>query len=178
MTSYTEPQEKIRWVVDPEQTSVGFSVKTFWGLLAVRGRFDRFEGVYDTASEGTRIELTIDPDSLTTGNAKRDAHLRSSDFFHVGEHPVVRFSSTRVRHGDYGRLLVQGLLEAAGKVVPLEFEASVHPAEGGTQITAVAEVDPRELGMSSGHLRMIRSPAVLEVTALVHPEIESAQAAA
>ena len=59
-------------------TSVDFAVKTFWGLTTVHGRFDRFDGAYEVGPDGTKIELTIDVDSLDTGNAMRDKHLRST----------------------------------------------------------------------------------------------------
>jgi polyisoprenoid-binding protein YceI len=62
----------------------------------VHGRFDRFDGSYEVGPSGTTIELTIDADSLDTGHATRDKHLRSTDFFHIVEHPQVRFTSTRV----------------------------------------------------------------------------------
>ena len=80
--------------------SVEFTVKTFWGLMTVRGSFDRFDGSYEVGPDGTTIELTIDADSLDTGNATRDKHLRSTDFFDVDEHPQVRFRSTRVDEAD------------------------------------------------------------------------------
>ena len=66
------------WSVDPDQTSVDFAVKTFWGLSTVHGRFDRFRGSYKSGPYGTKIELTIDADSVDTGNATRDKHLRST----------------------------------------------------------------------------------------------------
>ena len=87
-----------RWTVDSDETSVEFAVKTFWGLMTVHGRFDRFDGSYEVGPGGTTIELTIDADSLDTGHATRDKHLRSTDFFHVAAHPQVRFTSTRVHH--------------------------------------------------------------------------------
>ena len=96
-----------------------------WGLLPVRGRFDRFDGSYDVGPDGTTIELTIDADSLDTGNAKRDEHLRSSDFFDVDDHAQVRFASTRVHQAGDGMLHVVGDLEVAGIVVPVEFAATV-----------------------------------------------------
>src|SRR3974390_3286300 len=108
-----------RWSVDRDETSVAFAVKTFWGLTTVRGRFDRFGGSYEVGPNGKKIEVTIDADSLDTGNRKRDEHLRSIDFFDVVACPEVRFTSTRVRHARAGTLHVEGDLEAAGEVVPL-----------------------------------------------------------
>ena len=154
-----------RWTVDPDETSVDFAVKTFWGLMTVRGRFDRFGGSYEAGPGGTAIELTIDPESLDTGNATRDKHLRSSDFFHVVEHSLVRFTSTRVHHVTGEILHVVGHLEAAGKVVPLEFSATVRQLDDALEVEATTTVDQRQLGMSSGRLGMIRPPATLHVKA-------------
>jgi polyisoprenoid-binding protein YceI len=154
-----------RWTVDGEESSVDFAVKTFWGLMTVHGRFDRFGGSYGAGSDGTTIELTIDADSLDTGHRARDAHLRSDDFFGVAEHPQVRFSSTRVRPAGDGILHVEGGLEAAGTVVPLEFDATVETVDGGLELEATTTVDQRRFGMRSGLLAMIRRPAKLHVKA-------------
>ena len=113
-----------RWSLDRDGSSVGFTVKTMWGLIPVRGRFDRFAGSYEVGPNGTTIELTIDAASIDTGNAKRDEHLRSSDFFDVDDHPYVRFRSTRVHTLGDGMLHVVGNLEVAGIVEPLEFAAT------------------------------------------------------
>jgi polyisoprenoid-binding protein YceI len=154
-----------RWTVDPDESSVEFAVKTFWGLMTVRGRFDRFDGSYEIGPEGAKIELTIDADSLDTGNSIRDRHLRSTDFFHVVKHPHVRFTSTRVHDVD-GRILhVVGRLEAAGRSVLLEFPATVRPVGDGFEVEATTTVDQSQLGMSSGQLGMIRRPVTLHVKA-------------
>ena len=85
-----------RWTVDRSQTTVEFEVKHFWGLHTVRGRFDRFDGSYTVGPDGPQIELTVDAASVDTGNAARDRHLQSHDFFDVEEHPLVQFRSTHV----------------------------------------------------------------------------------
>ena len=154
-----------RWTVDPHESSVEFAVKTFWGLATVHGRFDRFDGSYENGPDGTTIELTIDADSLDTGNRTRDGHLRSAGFFHVAEHPQVRFTSTGVHHGRDGILHVVGHLEAAGRSVLLEFPATVRHDGDGIEIEATTTVDQRKLGMSTGTLGMIRHPVTLHVNA-------------
>jgi polyisoprenoid-binding protein YceI len=154
-----------RWSVDREETSVDFAVKTFWGLTTVRGRFNRFGGSYEIGPDGTKIELTIDADGIDTRNRTRDKHLRSADFFHVAKHPQVRFTSTRVRDAGDGTLHVEGDLEAAGKVVPLEFDATIQQVDHGLQVEATTTVDQRQFGMSGGRLGMIRPPATLHVKA-------------
>lgn len=154
-----------RWSVDPENTSVEFTVKTFWGLTSVRGRFDRFDGSYESGPDGTTIELTIDAESVDTANKTRDKHLRSTDFFNVAERPYVRFASTRVDDVSGGILHVVGLLEAAGNVVSLEFPATIRPIGDEFEVEATVTVDQSQFGMSSGQLGMIRRPATLHVKA-------------
>src|SRR5581483_5121392 len=105
-----------RWALDAGESSVDFAVKTFWGLLTVRGRFDRFAGSYEIGPDGAKIELAVDAESLDTGNPTRDEHLRSGDFFHVAEHSEIRFTSTGVYDVGEGSLHVVGDLEAAGTV--------------------------------------------------------------
>ena len=165
---------RTRWSVDPEGTTVDFAVKTFWGLATVRGRFDRFHGTYEVEPDSTRIALTIDADSVDTANRRRDEHLRSRDFFAVAEHSQVRFTSTRVRHAGDDRLRVEGVLEAAGTAVPLEFDATVQKVARGLEIEATTTVDQRQFGMTSGLFGMIRRPTTLHVKALLR-ETTSAQ---
>jgi polyisoprenoid-binding protein YceI len=167
-----------RWFVDDHEASVEFAVPSFWGLMTVRGRFDRFSGSYEAGADGMTIDLTIDAASLDTGNRTRDKHLRSADFFHTAEHPQVRFRSTRVRAGGDGILHVEGGLEAAGTVVPLEFDATVMPVGDGLEIEATTGVDQRRFGMHSGPLGMIRRPATVHVRArLRHAGSEDARSA-
>jgi polyisoprenoid-binding protein YceI len=168
-TTATEPTTLAppHWSLDRDGSSVGFTVKTMWGLIPVCGRFDRFAGSYEIGRNGTTIELTIDADSVDTGNGKRDEHLRSSDFFDVDNHALVRFRSTRVHEVGDGMLHVAGNLEVAGIVEPLEFAATVRPAGEGIAVEATTTVDQRRFGMSSGVLGMIRRPTTLHVKALL-----------
>jgi polyisoprenoid-binding protein YceI len=144
-----------------------------WGLIPVRGRFDRFAGSYEVGRNGTTIELTIEADSIDTGNAKRDEHLLSSDFFDVGEHAEVHFRSTSIHDVGDGMLRFVGNLELAGIVEPLEFAATVQPAGDGLAVEATTTVDQRRFGMSSGLLGMIRRPATLHVKALLKGDADA-----
>ena len=167
MTITQTERRPTRWIVQVEDASVRFAVKTFWGLATVYGRFDRFDGSFELGPDGPKIELKIDADGVDTGNKTRDKHLRSAAFFGVGEHPQVRFTSTHVGDAGNGVLHVEGLLEAAGNRVPLEFDATVQPVDDGLELEATTTVDQRRLGMSGGILGMIRPPAMLHVKATV-----------
>jgi polyisoprenoid-binding protein YceI len=119
-------------------------------------------GAWHLDPERSSIELTIDAGSLDTKQAKRDAHLRSADFFDVEKHPQVRFvSDTAVLDGD--TLKVRGQLHAAGRQVPLVVDAKLQVVDGGLEIEASTEVDHRQLGMTWSPLGILRSPSKLLV---------------
>jgi polyisoprenoid-binding protein YceI len=149
------------WVLDPARSSVEFQVRHFYGLITVKGRFDRYGGVL-ALGESPSAELTIEADSIDTGNAKRDKHLRSSDFFHVEANPHVRFVSEDVTL-DGEQLRVRGRLHAAGGQIPLEIDANLREVDGEVEIDATAHVAQRELGMTWNPLRLARSPTKLLV---------------
>jgi polyisoprenoid-binding protein YceI len=154
-----------RWTADQGRTTVEFGVEHLWGLHTVHGHFNRFAGSYAHGPAGPEIELTIDAASVDTGNAERDRHLRSWNFFDVVPNPQVRFTSTHVTGIGNGRVQVCGELEAAGTSVPLEFDASVRMIGGELEVEATTTVDQRRFGMSEGPLGNIRPPAKLHVRA-------------
>jgi len=166
--STTVAPTTLRWVAAPSDSTAEFSEKTFWGLRTVTGRFDRLEGSYVARDGAGEIELTIDAATVDTGSRMRDKHLRSEDFFDVEEHPTLRFRSTTVTETAAGVLHVNGELEAAGRAVPLSFDARIREIGHELEIEATTTVDQRRLGMSSGMLGMIRPPATLHVRARLH----------
>lgn len=154
-----------RWVVDTARSTVEFRVRNFWGLSTVAGRFSRFGGSYTVGPDRRAAELMIDAGSLDTANARRDKHLRSEAFFGAETHPHVRFTSHDVAGAGNGTLRVRGELEAAGKTVPLAFDAAVRRLDGELEVEATTEVDQRVLGMTFSPLGTVRAPATLHVMA-------------
>jgi polyisoprenoid-binding protein YceI len=142
-----------RWQLDPQRSRVEFRSKHFWGLAAVKGHFDDYQGRLDLSATPA-IELTIDGASVETGNRKRDRHLRSGDFFDVENHPRVRFVSDSVfLEGD--ALKVRGSLHARGRSIPLELDAEVRLSDGELEIEAATTATHRDLGMTWSPAGMI-----------------------
>jgi polyisoprenoid-binding protein YceI len=149
------------WRLDPARSSVEFHVPHFYGLMTVKGRFRDFEGTLDLRQEPA-VQLTIEAASIDTGNAKRDKHLRSKDFFGVEQNPQLRFvSDSATLAGE--RLKVTGKLHANGASVPLELDATLHTVDGEPEIEAVTEVDQRLLGMTWSPAGITRTPTKLIV---------------
>lgn len=90
-----------RWeefTVDPVHSSVVFGIQ-HWGFSTFYGRFTDIAGSFRTLvghPNRGRVEIRIRADSVDTGNEKRDAHLRSEDFFHAERYPLITFESTQV----------------------------------------------------------------------------------
>jgi len=104
------------WKVDPDHSSVGFKVRHMM-VSNVRGLFGQFNGtlVYDDSDvTASQVEVTIQAASLDTGVEKRDAHLRSADFFDVEKYPTLIFRSKEVRRVGDGKLAVRGDLTLHG----------------------------------------------------------------
>lgn len=156
------------WHLDPTRSSVAFHVRHFWGLMTVKGRFHHYEGTLNLQSKPA-IELTIDADSLDTGHAKRDTHLRSSDFFDVANHPQVKFVAETASVSD-GVLSARGELHAAGRHVPLDIEATLRQVGDELEVEATAVVDHRTLGMTWSPLGILRPPRLIVRGRLVKAE--------
>ncbi|NBE95104.1 YceI family protein [Nonomuraea sp. KC401] len=85
------------YTLDAAHTNVGFVVKHMM-VSKVRGTFDSFSGsvtIADNPLESS-AELTIKTESISTGVADRDGHLRGDDFLSVEKYPEITFRTTRV----------------------------------------------------------------------------------
>ncbi len=85
-----------RWVFEPGHTAAEFRARHMM-VCWVRGHFKDVHGWLEfeaATSLGLSIEATIQADKLWTGEPQRDAHLKSSDFLDVLNHPTITFKST------------------------------------------------------------------------------------
>ena len=161
-----------RWTLDAARSSVTLRHKTIWGLATVRGAFGDLAGQAEIGADGSaRGQLEIGAASLDTGNAKRDKHLRSADFFNADEHPhivaVLQRADLAGRTGHPGdQVTVTGQLTAAGVTRPLTFTATLEEVtESAVTVRAEAEIDRAQFGMTWNQLGMLRGPATISVVA-------------
>jgi polyisoprenoid-binding protein YceI len=118
------------WSVDPIHSSVGFSVKHL-GIANVRGKFEDFEGTLEIGEgdETAKAYGTVKGVSINTGDAGRDEHLRSGDFFGVEQNPDLRFESTRINPVDDETFEITGDLTMNGVTKPITLTAEVQGEE-------------------------------------------------
>jgi polyisoprenoid-binding protein YceI len=106
--------------VDPAHSSVGFTVRHMM-ISNVVGKFDTFSGTY-VLKDGRLVSLTgsIDTASVNTGIEKRDADLKSPNFFDAPKYPEITFKMTEL-DGDK----VTGELTMHGVTRPVTLDAEV-----------------------------------------------------
>ena len=113
------------WTVDTAHTTVGF-VARHMGLSKVRGQFTSFRGEIDGDPNdvtSARARFEVDLASVDTGNADRDAHLKSADFFDVEKYPVMTFVSKSVRKdGDDYKVTGDLTIKDTTKEIELDYE--------------------------------------------------------
>ena len=110
MSTITQDVAVQTYTIDPAHSRLGFVVRHL-GFSKVRGAFEQFEGTLRLApGDLTTLEAdaTIQTASITTNEEKRDAHLRSADFFEVEAYPTIRFENTEVRDADGDRFTLVG----------------------------------------------------------------------
>jgi polyisoprenoid-binding protein YceI len=126
------PRDLPRWTLDAAHSHIGFGVRHMM-ISTVRGEFQKVSGEasYDPQRpEASRVTVTIDVASINTRDDKRDAHLRSGDFFDVESHPTMTFASTAVRRrGD--ELELVGDLTIHGTTRPVTLTVEEITAEHG-----------------------------------------------
>ena len=155
-TNTTQDVAVQTYSIDPSHSEVGF-VARHLGFTKVRGRFETFEGTIRMepgALDTLEAEARIEAGSITTNEEKRDAHLRSGDFFLVEEHPQLTFKSTGVRDVSGSNFVLEGDLTIRGvtKRVTLqaEFLGEGKDPWGGTRVgfTAHTKINRKEYGVN------------------------------
>ena len=84
--------------IDLSHSLVQFSVRHMM-LSKAKGEFQKFSGTInldESNPANTTVDITIDANSINTRDEKRDAHLRSADFFNTEVYPTLHFSSSNV----------------------------------------------------------------------------------
>ena len=87
-----------RWSIDQAHCEIAFKVRHLM-IAHVKGTFKIFDAsIYTNSTDflTTEVDLWIDPASISTGDSKRDEHLKSPEFFDVDKHKQITFTSSTI----------------------------------------------------------------------------------
>jgi polyisoprenoid-binding protein YceI len=112
-----------KWFFEPGHTAAEFCVRHMM-VTSVRGHFKNIHGnlLFDPADpKATSVEVIIQAAAIWTGEADRDAHLKSADFLDVEKHPNITFSGGQVEIVGASDAVLTGELTIRGvtRLVPL-----------------------------------------------------------
>ena len=159
MTAATTTEQALTqtaWEIDRAHSAVHFAVRHL-AVSTVRGTIGGLHGslAYDEEHPAAAsVAVSIDVATIATGDAARDAHLRSADFFDVERFPHAAFVSTRVEvaaSGSVGRLSGELTIHGVTREVTLDVAAlgRARDQEGVERMgfTAATTVDRRDFGL-------------------------------
>jgi polyisoprenoid-binding protein YceI len=145
-----------KYDADVAHSNVGFSIPILGGLSHVRGKFNDFtvEIVYDDKDvTKSTVRAVIKAASIDTGIERRDAHLRTADFFDAEKFPEITFQSTRVeKKGEqfvaHGNFTMHGITKEVA--LPFTINGISKATDGKTTLGATARltVNRRDYGIS------------------------------
>jgi len=106
---------------DPGHTEIRFYYNHA-GLSEQSGQWKVIGGEvdFDPANvEATKVTVTVDPASVDTGVSALDDHLKSGDFFDVGNFPEITFTSTSATQTGDNTLTLVGNLSIKDQTAPV-----------------------------------------------------------
>ena len=149
-------ENRTTWAIDPMHSEMLFKIKHLV-ISTVTGSFKKFQGTAITSGDdfnNSKVNFTIDVNSIDTNQPHRDEHLLSSDFFESAAYPKIKFQSTsftKESEGDYkmtGNLTIKEVTKPV--VLNVEYGGSQKDMYGnikhGFEITG--NINRKDFGMS------------------------------
>lgn len=118
------------WKIDGAHSQVQFKVKHLV-VTTVTGSFGKFDAEMEWPGDdltSAKINFTAEVDSINTGNAQRDGHLKSDDFFNAAKYPQIKFVSKAVKKIDGDNYKLEGDITIRDTTKPI----SLNVVYGGT----------------------------------------------
>ncbi len=116
------------WTLDPSHSSVEFAVRHMV-ISTVKGRFEKYavDAQIDEANlANSKALVTIQTASVETRDEKRDAHLRSADFFDAENHPTITFQTKHLEPKGGSDYRITGDLTISGVTKEVTLDGEVN----------------------------------------------------
>ncbi|MFJ4204557.1 YceI family protein [Streptomyces sviceus] len=144
------------YTIDASHSTIGFTVRHAM-VTNVKGKFNEFSGTLhldgsDPSASTASIDVKMD--SIDTGSADRDGHLKSADFFKIEEYPTMTFRSTKAEALGDEDYRITGDLTILGTTKPLtidlEFNGAAKDPFGNERVgfEGKAEIKRSEWGLT------------------------------
>ncbi|MFE2213275.1 YceI family protein [Streptomyces canus] len=144
------------YTIDASHSTIGFTVRHAM-VTNVKGKFNEFSGSLhldggDPSASTASIDVKMD--SIDTGSADRDGHLKSADFFKIEEFPTMTFRSTKAEALGDEDYRITGDLTILGTTKPLtidlEFNGAAKDPFGNERVgfEGKAEIKRSEWGLT------------------------------
>ncbi|MGW7165365.1 YceI family protein [Streptomyces sp. NPDC054884] len=170
------------WTVDPAHSAVA-AVAQHLGISSVHGRFTEFAAAVEVAPDDvtkSRVEAVIRAASIDTGNAVRDAHLRSADFLDVERYPEIVYRSDGLTPAGPDRWTVHGELTMRGVARPVELDLAYlgtgSDPWGGTRAAFRATAQLRREDFAMNYNQVVQAGiAAIGTTLKVELDVQAVQ---
>ncbi|MCK0130100.1 YceI family protein [Flavobacteriaceae bacterium F08102] len=115
------------WKSDNAHSNINFSISHL-KISEVTGDFGKFdiEAKSNDRFDEPTFTVSIETSSINTGNAGRDKHLRSDDFFAAETHPTISFTSSAYEKTGENTFIVKGDLTMRGVTNPVSFKGKLN----------------------------------------------------
>ena len=123
-----------RYAIGQTNSAIRFSIGKVGGG-GLKGVFAHFKGSIriDNSDVGrSAVDITIFPESVSTGQPRIDDFLRSDAVFDTARESEIQFHSTNVKRTSDTSALVSGRLTARGRTFPEKFIAELQVLKGGS----------------------------------------------
>jgi polyisoprenoid-binding protein YceI len=146
-----------KWSIDQAHSEIAFKVRHLM-IANVKGVFKTFDAsIYTNAKDFStaEIDLWIDASSISTGDEKRDEHLKSADFFDVQNHNQITFTSSTIGKSDpdgnhelWGDLTIRGFTKNVN--LNVQFGGVIYDPWGNERagFTVTAKINRSDWGLN------------------------------
>jgi polyisoprenoid-binding protein YceI len=143
-----------RYVLDPAKSSLEFNFAQAGAQN--KGRFRRFQVAFDFAAENltaSRLDVTVDINSVDSGDEERDETLRGGDLFAVAKFPQAHFAASQINrtasgYEAIGKLTIRGVTHDAR--VPFAFRSATENGVAVGYMTGKTSVRRLDYGVGQG----------------------------
>lgn len=156
-----------KYLIAPPNSKVEFIGSKVTG--SHNGSFQKFSGEIDYAGapERSRVNVTMDIDSLTTDDANLTKHLKTADFFDAPKYPQATFVSTEIKPGGQNAShTITGNLTMHGVTKSVTFPATINVTPDQASVDANFSINRKDFGISYAGApdNLIRDDVVLKLT--------------